>query len=97
MGYNGRGFFHCGIQRKKFFSLWDTVGIKFIQRRMIFLYFHCLSLSSNKNLGKFSYLNSQTNPWKEFKMENYMVHSEKIFFPIVGYNAAEIFYIFEPK
>jgi hypothetical protein len=27
-------------------------------------------------------LNSQTNPWKELKMENYMVKNEKKFFPL---------------
>ncbi len=64
---------------------------------MIFLNFKCLSLSPNKNFGKIRYLNSQTNPWKELKMETYMVNHEKKFFPIVGYNAAEIFLIFELK
>jgi hypothetical protein len=24
VGYNGRGFFRCGIQWKRFFPLWDT-------------------------------------------------------------------------
>jgi hypothetical protein len=70
-------FLHCGIQRKRFFPLWDTMeefcfrcGIqwkKMIQCRMIFLNFKRLSLPSNKNLGKISYLNSQTNPWKKLK------------------------------
>jgi hypothetical protein len=69
VGYNGRGFFRCGIQWKKN-----------IQRRMIVLNFKCLSLPSNKTLGKISYLNSQTNPWKELKMENYMVNHEKKIF-----------------
>jgi hypothetical protein len=56
---------------------------KMIQGRMILLNFKCLSLPSNKNLGKISYLNSQTNSWKELKMESYMVnHEKKIFFPI---------------
>ncbi len=64
---------------------------------MIFLNFKSLSLPSNKNLGQICYLNSQTNPWKEVKMENYMVHHEKFFFSIVGYNLAEIFLIFELK
>jgi hypothetical protein len=32
-------------------------------------------LPSTKNLGKISYLNSQTNPWKELK--NNMVNYEK--------------------
>jgi hypothetical protein len=54
-------------------------------------------LPSNKNFGKISYLNCQTNPWKELKMENYMVNHENNFFSIVGYNAAEIFLIFELK
>jgi hypothetical protein len=80
VGYNGRGFF----------PLWDTME-KNIQHKMIFLNFKCLSLPSNKNFGKISYLNSQTNPWKEIKMENYMVTMKKMFFSIVGYNAAEIF------
>jgi hypothetical protein len=91
VGYNGRGFFPfwdtteevffcCGIQ-------WKTI----IQRRMIFLNFKCLSLPSNKNLGRIYYLNNQTNPWKEVKIENYMVHRENFFLSIVGYNAAEIF------
>jgi preprotein translocase subunit Sss1 len=47
VGYNGRGFFHCGIQWRKI-----------IQCRIIFLNFKCLSLPSNKKLGKISYLNS---------------------------------------
>ncbi len=65
---------------------------------MIFLNFKCLSLPPNKNFGKICFLNSQTNPWKELKMENYMVnHEKKFFFSIVGYNAAEIFLIFELK
>ncbi len=64
---------------------------------MIFLNFKCLSLPSNKNFGKISYLNCQTNPWKELKMENYMVNYEKKIFSIVGYNTAEIFLIFELK
>jgi hypothetical protein len=64
---------------------------------MIFLNFKCLSLPSNKNFGKISYLNSQTNPWKELKIEYYMVNKEKICFSIVGYNAAKIFLIFELK
>jgi hypothetical protein len=83
VGYNGR----C------FHPLWDTTeevffccGIqwrKIIQRRMIFLNFNCLSLPSNKNLGKICCLNSQTNPWKKLKMENYMVNHEKEkFFPV---------------
>jgi hypothetical protein len=50
---------------------------------MIFLNFKCLSLSSNKNLGKIS----QTIPWKELKMENCMVDHEKIIL-VVGYIAA---------
>jgi hypothetical protein len=70
VGYNGRGFFRCGIQWKKN-----------IQCRIIFLNLKCLSLPLNKNFGKNSYLNSQTNPWKELKIENYMVnHEKKIFF-----------------
>jgi hypothetical protein len=85
-------FLHCGIQRKRFFPLWDICNgrgffplwdtmEKNIQRRMIFLNFKCFSFPSNKNFGKISYLNSQTNPWKELKMENYMVnHEKKIFF-----------------
>jgi hypothetical protein len=81
VGYNGRGCFHCGIQRKRFFPLWDTME-KNIQRRMIFFNFKCLSLPSNKNFGKISYLNSQTNLWNELKMENYMVNHEKFFFPL---------------
>ncbi len=100
-------FLHCGIQRKRIFPLWDTTeevffrcGIqqkKNIQRRMIFLNFKCLSLPPIKNSVKISYLNSQTNPWKELKMENYIVNHEKTNFSIVGYNAAEIFLIFELK
>jgi hypothetical protein len=70
-------FFHFGIQRKRFFPLWDTMEKNYIQRIMIFLTFKCLSFSSNKNLGKICYLNSQTNPWKEVKVENYMVNYEK--------------------
>ncbi len=85
VGYNGRSFFHCGIQWRKI-----------IQCRMIFSNFKCLSVLSNRNLGKISYLNSQTNLWKKFKMENYMVQHEH-FFSIVGYTAAEIFSIFKLK
>jgi hypothetical protein len=69
MGYNRRGFFRCGIQWKKI-----------IQSSMIFLNFKCLSLPLNENLGKICYLNSQTYPWKELKMENYMVNHETFFF-----------------
>ncbi len=94
VGYNGRGFFpfwdtteevffRCGIQWKKI-----------IQRRMIFLNFKCLSLPSNKNLGKICYLNSQTNPWKEVKMENYMVHHGKIFFFHCGIQCSRDFFNF---
>jgi hypothetical protein len=61
---------------------------------MKFLNFKCLSLPPNKNFGKISYLNSQTNPWKELKMENYMVKGENKMFSIVGHNAAEIFFKF---
>jgi hypothetical protein len=64
---------------------------------MIFLNFKFVSLPSNRNLGKISFLNSQTNPWEKLKMENYIVNHEKIFFPVVGYSAAEIFLIFELK
>jgi hypothetical protein len=71
VGYNVRGFFPLWVQWRKM-----------KQRRMIFLNFRCLSLPSNKNLGKISYLNSQNNPWKELKMENYMVNYEKFFFPL---------------
>ncbi len=74
-------FFHCGIQWKRFLPLW-VQWRKIIQRRMIFFNFKCLSLPSNKNLGKISYLNSQNNPWKELKMENYMVNYEIFFFPL---------------
>ncbi len=101
MGYNGRSFFFVvGYNGRDFFPLWDTTeevfflcGIqrrKIIKRRMIFLNIKCLSLPSIKKFGKISYLNSQTNPWKELKMENYMVNHEKKI-SIVGYNAAEIF------
>jgi hypothetical protein len=93
VGYSGRGFFplwdtmeevffHCGIQWRKR-----------IQCRMIFLNFKCLSLSSNRNLGKISYLNSQINPWKKLKTENIWLTMKKICFSIVGYTAAEIFLI----
>ncbi len=101
MGYSGRSFpplsdtteevfFHFGIQRKRFFPLWDTME-KNSTHRMIFLNFKCLSLPSNKNLGKICYLNSQNNPWKEVKIENYVVNHEKKNCSIVGYNAAEVF------
>jgi hypothetical protein len=92
-------FLYCGIQQS-FFLLWDTteevfsvVGYneKKYTMQMIFLNFKCLSLPSNKNLGKISFLNTQTNPWKVLKMENYMVKHETNFFFVVGYNAAEIF------
>jgi hypothetical protein len=61
---------------------------------MIFLNFKCLSLPSNKNLGKICYLNSQTNPWKEVKMENYMVHHEKNFFFYCGIQRSRDFFNF---
>ncbi len=97
VGYNGRGFFpfwdtmeevffRCGIQWKKI-----------IQRSMIFLNFKCLSLPSNENLGKICYLNSQTNPWKEVKVVNYMVHHEKTFFFHCGIQRSRDFLIFELK
>ncbi len=35
-------FLHCGIQRKRFFPLWDTMEKNYIQRIMIFLNFKCL-------------------------------------------------------
>jgi hypothetical protein len=97
-------FLHCGIQRKRFFPLWDITeevffrcGIQWkknIQRRMIFLNFKCLSLPSNKNFGKISYLNCQTNPWKELKMENYMVNHEKKFFFHCGIQRSRDFFNF---
>jgi hypothetical protein len=96
-GIHRKRFFHFGIQRKRFFSIVGYNGKKIIQRRMIFLNVKYLSLPSNKNLRKICYLNSQTNPWKEVKMENYMVHHENFFFSIVGYNTAEIFLTFELK
>jgi hypothetical protein len=72
VGYNGRSFpplwdtteevfSIVGYNRRGFFPLWDTMEKKNIQRRKIFLNFKCLSLPSNKNFGKISYLNSQTN------------------------------------
>ncbi len=95
-------FLHCGIQLKRFFPLWDTMeevffhcGIqwrKMIQCRMIFLKFKCLSLPSNINLGKISYLNSQTNPRKKLKMENYLVNPEKNFFPLWDTLQQRLFY-----
>jgi hypothetical protein len=57
---------------------------------MIFLNFKCLSVFSIRNQGKISYLNSQTNPWKKLKMENYMIKHKKFCFSVVGYTAAEI-------
>jgi hypothetical protein len=49
-------------------------------------------LPSNKNVGKISYLNNQTNPWKELKMENLLVNHEKNKkISVVEYAAAEIF------
>jgi hypothetical protein len=74
VGYNGRGFpplwdtaedffFRCGIQWKRFFFHCWIQWRKMKQRRMIFLNFKFLSLPSNRNLCKISYLNSQTNPW----------------------------------
>ena len=63
-----RFFSVVGYNRRGFFPFWDTTeevffrcGIqwkKIIQRRMIFLNFKCLSLPSNKNLGKIYYLNN---------------------------------------
>ncbi len=64
-------FFHCGIQWRKM-----------IQCRVIFINFESLSLPSNRNIGKISCFNSQTNHLKKLKMENYMVTHENIFFPL---------------
>jgi hypothetical protein len=100
-------FFLCGIQWKRFSSiveyngrgfppLWDTME-KMIQCRMIFINFKCLSLSSNKNLGKISYLNSQTNPWKELEMENYWLTMKKNYFFRCGIHRSRNFYIFKLK
>ncbi len=44
-------FLHCGIQRKRFFPLWDTKEKSYTTQNDIF---KCLSLPSNKNLGKIS-------------------------------------------
>jgi hypothetical protein len=86
VGYNGRDFFRCGIQWKKN-----------IQRRMIFLNFKCLSLPSNKNFGKISYMNSKTNPWKELKMENYRVNHKKKFVFHCEIQRSRDFFNFELK
>jgi hypothetical protein len=51
--------FHCGIQWRKM-----------IQRRMIFSNFKVISLSSDENLGRISYLEIQTNHWRKIKMLN---------------------------
>ncbi len=93
---------HCGIQQKRFFLLWDTMeevffycGIqwrKMIQCKMIFLNFKCFSLPSNRNRGKISYLNSQTNPWKKLNMENDMVnHEKKCFFRCGIHRSRDLF------
>jgi hypothetical protein len=75
-------FFHCGIQRKRVFSVVGHNGKNYTTQNDIFK-FKCLSLPSNKNFGKITYLNCQTNPWKELKMENYMInHEKKCFFPL---------------
>ncbi len=50
-------FFQFGIQRKRFFPLWDTMEKNYTRQNDI-LNLKCLSLSSNKNLGKICYLNS---------------------------------------
>jgi hypothetical protein len=71
-------FFSCGIQWRK-------------KRRMIFLNFKCLSLPPNKNFGKISYWNSQTNLWKELKMENYTVNHEKKKIPLWDTTQQRIF------
>jgi hypothetical protein len=81
VGYNRRGFFCIvGYNREN-----DTM------QNDIFLNFKCLSLPSNKNLGKISYLNSQTNLWKELIMTNYIVSYEENFVSIGGYTTATIF------
>jgi hypothetical protein len=51
-------------------------------------------LPSNKKFGKISYLNSQTKPWKEIKMENYMVNHEKKFFFHCGIQHSRDFFKF---
>ncbi len=50
--------------------------IKMIQCRMIFLNFKCLSLPSDENLEKMSYLNVPINPWRKLKMK-YIASYEK--------------------
>jgi hypothetical protein len=81
VGYNGRGFFPLWDTIEEIFPMWDTME-KNYQCRMIFLNFKCLSLPSNRNLGKISFLNSQTIPRKKLKMENYMVNHENTFFSV---------------
>jgi hypothetical protein len=63
---------------------------------MTFSNFKCLSLPSN-NFGKISYLNSQTNPWKELKMKNCMVNFRKTFFFRCGIHPSREFLIFKLK
>jgi hypothetical protein len=58
VGYNGRGFFPFWDTTEMVFSVVGYNGEKKLQRRMVFLNFKCLSLPSNKNLGKICYLNS---------------------------------------
>jgi hypothetical protein len=70
---------------------------KNIQRRMILLNFKFLSLPPNKNFGKISYWNSQTNPRKELNMEIYTVNHEKKKIFHCGIQRSRDFLIFELK
>ncbi len=67
---------------------------KMIHRRIIFLNFKCLSLPSDKTLGKIGFVNIQIKPWREVKMLNYIVGFMK---KLVGYNPEEICHILKPK
>ncbi len=58
VGYNGRGFFPFWNTMDEVFSVVGYNGKKLYNAEWYFKIFKCLSLPSNKNLGKICYLNS---------------------------------------
>jgi hypothetical protein len=89
VGYSGRCFFSVvGYNGRGFFPLWDTMEKNYTTQNDIFLDFKFLSLPSNRNLGKISFLNSQTNPWEKWKII-WLTMKTNLFF-VVEYTSAEI-------
>jgi hypothetical protein len=90
VGYNKRGFpplrgtteevfSIVGNNGRGFFPLWDKMEKKDTTQNDIFK-FKVPLIALKQNLRQISYLNRQTNPWKEIRMENYMVNHENSFF-----------------